>query len=82
MTILYGRLAFPLGFPIEGPKLFNISSICIEPNINTFRCLKVKIIRTFKIEKKLVSKSVARRKAMPKFGMSRNDRPGKLLLMM
>jgi len=37
---------------------------------------KVKIIRTFKIEKKLVSKSVARRKALPKFGMSRNDRPG------
>lgn len=37
---------------------------------------KVKIIRTFKIEKKLVSKSVARRKSLPKFGMSRNDRPG------
>merc|ERR1712156_1155017 len=37
---------------------------------------KVKIIRTFKIEKKLVSKAVARRKALAKFGMSRNDRPG------
>jgi len=37
---------------------------------------KVKIIRTFKIEKKMVSKSVARRKALPKFGSSRNDRPG------
>jgi len=37
---------------------------------------KVRIIRTFKIEKKLVSKSVAKRKALPKFGMSRNDRPG------
>ena len=39
---------------------------------------QVRIIRTFKIEKKLVSKSVAKRKALPKFGMSRNDRPGKL----
>ena len=38
---------------------------------------QVRIIRTFKIEKKLVSKSVAKRKALPKFGMSRNDRPGK-----
>lgn len=37
---------------------------------------KFKIIRTFKIEKKLVSKAVARRKALPKFGMSKNDRPG------
>merc|ERR1712203_144316 len=37
---------------------------------------KVKIVRTFKIEKKMVSKAVARRKALPKFGMSRNDRPG------
>lgn len=37
---------------------------------------KVKIIRTFKIEKKLVSKSVAKRKALAKFGLSRNDRPG------
>ena len=38
---------------------------------------QIKIIRTFKIEKKLVSKSVAKRKGWQKFGMSRNDRPGK-----
>jgi len=37
---------------------------------------KVKSVRTYKIEKKLVSKSIARRKALPKFGMSKNDRAG------
>lgn len=37
---------------------------------------KVRVVRTYKIEKKLVSKSVARRKALPKFGMSAGDRPG------
>ncbi len=37
---------------------------------------KVKVVRTYKIERKLVSKSVARRKALPKFGMSSTDRPG------
>ena len=37
---------------------------------------KVKTIRTYKMEKKLVSKSVARRKALAKFGMSKEDRPG------
>merc|ERR1711993_78897 len=37
---------------------------------------KVKIVRTFERIKKQVPKSVAQRKALPKFGMSRNDRPG------
>ena len=37
---------------------------------------KVKIVRTFEITKKQVPKAVAHRKALPKFGMSRNDRPG------
>lgn len=37
---------------------------------------KVKIVRTFEIIKKQVPKSVAQRKSLPKFGMSRNDRPG------
>ncbi len=37
---------------------------------------KVKIVRTYKVERKLVSKAVARRKALPKFGMSAGDRPG------
>jgi len=37
---------------------------------------KMKIVRTFEIIKKQVPKAVASRKALPKFGMSRNDRPG------
>lgn len=37
---------------------------------------KIKIVRTFERIKKQVPKSVAQRKALPKFGMSRNDRPG------
>ena len=37
---------------------------------------KIKVVRTYKIEKKMVSKSVARRKALPKFGHSADDRPG------
>lgn len=37
---------------------------------------KTKIVRTFEIIKKQVPRAVAQRKALPKFGMSRNDRPG------
>jgi len=37
---------------------------------------KMKIVRTFEIIKKQVPKAVASRKVLPKFGMSRNDRPG------
>ena len=37
---------------------------------------KIKIVRTFEIQKKQVPKAVAQRKALAKFGMSRNDRPG------
>jgi len=37
---------------------------------------KIKIVRTFERITKKVPKPVAQRKALPKFGMSRNDRPG------
>ena len=37
---------------------------------------KIKIVRTFKVVKKMVPKSIAHRKRWEKFGMSRNDRLG------
>jgi len=37
---------------------------------------RIKIVRTYKVEKKLVSKAIAKRKALPKFGMSRDHGPG------
>lgn len=36
----------------------------------------VKVVRTYKITKQEVSKSAARRKGLPKFGDSTNDKPG------
>jgi len=37
---------------------------------------KVKVVRTYKIERKMVPKAIAERRAWPKFGMSRTDKPG------
>lgn len=37
---------------------------------------KVKVVRTYKILKQNVPKSVARRKTLPKFGDSKDDKPG------
>ncbi|XP_017113699.1 eukaryotic translation initiation factor 3 subunit G-2 [Drosophila elegans] len=37
---------------------------------------KVKVVRTFKIEKQIVPKAVARRRSWVKFGDSRSDKPG------
>jgi len=37
---------------------------------------KVKFVRTYKVERKMVPKAIAMRKAWSKFGMSKNDKPG------
>jgi len=37
---------------------------------------KVKVVRTFKIERMVVSKTIALRKTWSKFGQSKNDKPG------
>jgi len=37
---------------------------------------KTKVVRTYKIERKMVPKSVAQRRAWAKFGMSKSDKPG------
>jgi len=37
---------------------------------------KVKVVRTYKIERKMVPKIVAQRRVWNKFGMSKNDKPG------
>lgn len=37
---------------------------------------KVKVVRTYKIERKMVPKIVAERRVLAKFGMSKDDKPG------
>ena len=37
---------------------------------------KVKIVRTYKVVRKMVPKAIAARKHWPKFGLSQGDKPG------
>ena len=61
--------------PLPSEKIVDNKKYTTEYSINDDG-KKIKIVRTFEIIKKQVPKSVAHRKALAKFGMSRNDRPG------
>jgi translation initiation factor 3 subunit G len=61
--------------PPPSEKVIGDTKILTEYTINDDG-KKTKIVRTFKVVKKMVPKSIARRKQWDKFGMSRNDRPG------
>ena len=61
--------------PLPSEKIVDNKKYTTEYSINDDG-KKIKIVRTFEIIKKQVPKSVAMRKALDKFGMSRNDRPG------
>lgn len=61
--------------PMPSESMQGNKKITTEYSIND-EGKKTKIVRTFEIIKKQVPRAVAQRKALPKFGMSRNDRPG------
>lgn len=59
-----------LGVPKEDERI--VTEIKTDPDTGK----KVKIYRTFRLEKQLVSKGVVERKKWPKFGQSKKDAPG------
>lgn len=59
--------------PME--KITGNNKVVTEYHINE-EGKKVKVVRHYRIDKKLVSKAIARRKSWAKFGLSKNDRPG------
>ena len=61
--------------PAPTEKVIGDTKISTEYTINADG-KKTKIVRTFKVVKKMVPKVIAHRKQWEKFGMSRNDRPG------
>merc|ERR1719510_2675819 len=65
----------PTHFPRSLKKIQGNKKIITEYAINDDG-KKIKIVRTYERIAKKVPKPVAQRKALPKFGMSHNDRPG------
>lgn len=62
-------------FPPTTEVFQNDQKIVTEYSLNNEEKM-VKIVRTYKISKQEVSKSAARRKGLPKFGDSADDKPG------
>ncbi|XP_077986541.1 eukaryotic translation initiation factor 3 subunit G-like [Glandiceps talaboti] len=60
--------------PISETIIDNVKTV-IEYKLNDDG-KKIKCIRTYKIEKRKTSKSIAQRKKWPKFGAAENDKPG------
>merc|ERR1712013_175535 len=64
-----------MGLPPSSEKIKGDTKIVTEYMFNEDN-KKVKVVRTYKIERKMVPKVVAERRAWSKFGMSKNDKPG------
>lgn len=62
--------------PPAKTEIIGNNRIITEYRWNKDKNKKEKVVRTYKIEKRLVSKTIAERKTWAKFGDSRNDKPG------
>jgi len=61
--------------PPSSEKIKGDTKIVTDYNFNEDG-KKVKVVRTYKIERKMVPKVIAERRHWAKFGMSKNDKPG------
>jgi len=65
-----------ISLPRKSEKWVGNTKITTEFTTDEETDKKIKIIRTYKVEKKLVSKKIAQRKKLSKFGMARDHGPG------